>query len=133
MALSPSIEDREYQKFDLNGSGETAVRTITEGTLTGNIQPSGLQNAGLVTEVVIDDTNWTPLPATALTDRNAIVVQNLSGKEIKINYSSSVPGYVGVVVSDGSERAYDIKDSIVLYGKVAPGLGNAVINIEELS
>ena len=133
MALSPVIEDREFQKFDLNGSGLTAVRTITEGTLTGNIQPSGLQNGGQMTEVVLNDVTWVALPSTPLTDRNTMLIQNRSGKEIKVNYSSSIIGYVGMVIDNGSERAYPIKDTIIIYGKVATGLGNAVVNVEELS
>lgn len=131
MPLSKAIEDREYQKFDLNGSGETAVRTITEGTLTGAISPSGLKNGGKVTEVTVNPTTWTALPPTALTARNALAIQNRSGVEIKVNYDSGIAGYIGMVVADGSERTYDITDAIPLYGKSSSG--NAVLFVEEIS
>ena len=131
--LPKSLDDREYGKFELDDDGKVRVRTVTTGSLTGEIRPSGLNNLGRVTEVVLNDTTWTALPAAALTDRNAIGVQNLSGKEIKVNFSDLVSGYVGMVIADGSERTYDITDSIVLYGKVSTGLGNAVVNVEEIS
>lgn len=131
--LPRSLDDREYGKFELDGDGKVRVRTVTTGALTGNIKPSGLENGGLVTEVTLNETTWEPIPSVALADRNAVAVQNRSGKEIKINYSDSVSGYVGMVVADGSERTYDITDAIVIYGKVAPGSGNAVVNVEEIS
>lgn len=131
MPLSSSVCDREYDKFALNDSGQTAVRTVTEGTLTGEIVPSGLKNGGRVTEVTINSAGWTALPATALTDRNAIGVQNLSGQEIKINFDNSVSGYIGMVVADGSERQYDITDAIIVYARSQSG--TAVVNVEEIS
>lgn len=131
--LPSGIQDREHAKFELDAEGKVRVRTTTTGTLTGAITPSGLTIGGLVTEVALDDTNWTALPASPLTDRNTIAIQNRSGKEIKLNYSNSVSGYVGMVVADGSERTYDIKDTILIYGKVAPGGGVAVVNVEEIA
>ena len=92
---------------------------------------SGLSVGGLVTEVTLNSTTWTALPITPLSGRNAIAIQNKSGTEIKINYSSSVVGYVGMVISNGSERYYDITEDIIIYGKSLSD--NPVINVEELA
>lgn len=103
------------------------------GTVTGTFTPSGLQNAGRMTEVTIDDTNWTALPPTALNDRNGISIQNQSIFEMKIHYDNTTVGYKGTKIPADGERFYDIKDTIIIYGKLAPGSGSAVILVEELS
>lgn len=131
MTLPNHIVDREFQKFEeINGS-EVAVR-VTGSGFTGTFSPSGLTNGGLITEVTINDTTWTALPATPLSDRNALSIQNLSGIEMKVNYSTGVSGYVGMTIPTGSERYYDVKDTVILYGKLASG-GSAVVTIEEIS
>ena len=99
--------------------------------LTGSISSSGLRNAGLITEVTLNSTTWTALPPTALTNRNALSMQNRSGIEIKLQYDPTTVGYVGMVVPDGYERQYDITENIVIYAKASSG--NPVITIEELS
>lgn len=132
MTLSTSVCDREYAKFVENSDGLTAVRTVVEGIVNGSLTPSGLKTAGKVTEVTVDNTSWTALPAIALSNRNALSIQNLSGDEIKINYDNSVSGYVGMVIADGDERQYDITDAIIVYAK-SKTLASATINVEELS
>lgn len=127
--LPKSVEDREYGKFELDGDGKIRVRT--SGTITGTIKPTGLNTAGKVTEVTVNDTTWTALPATALSARNAIGIQNLSGQTIKINFDNAVVGFVGMVIANGSERTYDITDAIIVYAKCQSG--TAVVNIEEIS
>ena len=98
---------------------------------TGSFSPSGLRNGGKVTEVTVSSASWTPLPATALSGRNAMGVQNQSAIEIKLNYDSSTAGYVGVVVAAGAERYYDISDNIILYAKATSG--SPTIIVEEIS
>jgi hypothetical protein len=129
--LPKSIQDREYEKFDLNDAGEVVVRTTLSGEVSGEFSPSGLKISGKVTEVVLSDTAWTALPPVPLTNRNAINIQNYSGTQIKLNFDPSITGYVGIIVNDQSERNYDIKDSILIYAKAE--LGNPVIIIEEVS
>lgn len=131
MPLSTVICDREFDKFDVTTSGETAVRTLIDGVVNGSFTPSGLNIAGKVTEVTIDNTSWTAIPATALTDRNALGIQNRSGQAIKINYDNTVVGYVGMEISDGEERQYDITDAITVYAKSQTS--SATINVEELA
>jgi hypothetical protein len=131
MALPKALQDREYEKFDLNDAGDVVVRTTLSGEVSGEFSPSGLKISGRVTEVVLSDTAWTALPPVALINRNAINIQNYSGTQIKINFDPSVATYTGVVVNDQSERNYDIKDTILIYAKAE--IGNPVIIIEEVS
>lgn len=98
-----------------------------------NIQPSGLRIKGLITVVSINDTIWTPLPATPLTQRNAVRIQNYSGAEIKTNYDPTVVGYVGMTVLNFGEIFEDITDTILIYAKAAPGSGTVTLNVEEIS
>ena len=124
MVLRRTREDREWDKFTTCDDGNTAVRTAF--CSVQSIQPSGLTTEGKITEVSLSASSWTALPATPLTDRNAISIQNLSGIEIKVNYLDSV-GYVGMVVASGSERFYDITDEIVIYGRAASGTPTVVV------
>lgn len=141
-----SIKNRYFKvRFTNNsGSNQTFIRMETKlsykdsiqaadgsGGISGTFAPSGLRVGGLVTEVTLNSTTWTALPATALTNRNAISLQNNSGVEVKLNYSNAVVGYVGMVLSNGSERFYDITDDIVIYGKSSSG--TPTINVEEIA
>jgi len=128
MALPPNINTKEQLKF-VECDGNVAVRTTLCGS--AQIRPSGLTTEGKITEVQISSTSWTVLPATALTDRNEIGIQNLSGIEIKLNFDNSVSGYVGVTVANGSERHYSITDDILIYAKAASG--TPTITVEELA
>jgi hypothetical protein len=132
MTLPTALQDREFQKFEDVGPGMTRVRTTAVGTFT----PSGLNIGGKITQVTLNDSSWTPLPATALSNRNAISIQNLSGYEMKINYQEAFDGsygYVGMVLPNGNERYYDIKDSILIYGRLATGSVSGVVNVEEIA
>lgn len=128
MALPTALNDREYRKFE-EVDGEPAVR-ITGG-LVGEIRPSGLNVGGRVSEVTVNSASWTAVPNIPLANRNAIAIQNLSGVEVKLNFSTAPSGYVGMVIADGSERTYDITDSIVIYVKSSSG--TAVLNVEEIA
>jgi hypothetical protein len=129
MALPNNIGDREYQKFVESG-GAPAVR-VFGSNISGNFTPQGLTTAGRVTVVSINNSTWTALPATALTNRNQINVQNNSGESIKLNYDNTTVGFVGMIIRNGGERQYSITDDIVLY---AMSETNTVdIEVEELS
>lgn len=128
MSLPNNIRDREYTKFDIDEDGNTLVRTSAKGEFTF----SGLKTGGKVTEVTLNDTTWTALPGTSLAARNAIAIQNVSADDIKLNYDDGVAGYIGVLITAGGERQYDITDGITVYGKSASGT-TPTINIEELA
>lgn len=128
MALSPNIVRKEQLKF-VECDGNVAVRTTICGSAT--FQPSGLTIGGKITEVTLNSSTWTALPATALTDRNEIGIQNLSGIEIKLNFDNTVSTYTGVTLSSGSERHYSITDGIQIFGKSQSG--TPLITVEELA
>jgi len=106
---------------------------IQQNALTGTFSPSGLTIQGRVSEVTINDSTWTPLPAIPLENRNAIGIQNSSGTEIKLNYDQSTVSYIGVKMGIEGERYYDITDSIPIYARAKPGAGSVTIIIEELA
>lgn len=100
------------------------------------VTSSGLTIGGLVSVVAINETTWTALPATPLTRRNELNIQNDSGVDLKLNYDSfsALPaGYVGITVANGNERQYPIKDSVVIFAKSAPGSGTVNITVEEIA
>jgi hypothetical protein len=100
--------------------------------VTGTFTPSGLRNAGRVTEVLLSTTEWTALPPGGpLADRNAINIQNYSGDEIRLNYSNTIPGFTGIILNDQSERAIDVKGTIQIYAKAQ--IGGSVIIVDEIS
>jgi len=138
MAEIPNVDDHGLEVLrkagfvpDDSKLTQYAFRTKMIDALEGSFRPSGLNAGGKVTEVTLDTSNWTALPTIALTNRNAICIQNKSGTEIKINYNNSVVGYVGIVISNGSERFYDITDDIIIYAKASSG--TPTINIEEIA
>lgn len=109
-------------------------KTLPGGTVEGEFTTTGLKTQGLITEVTISSTGWTKLPATPLSGRNAIAVQNQSTVEMKINYlSGAAGGYVGMKVpASTGERFYQITDQIEIYGRLASGADQVVI-VEELA
>jgi hypothetical protein len=114
--------------------GTIAVSNFPASTpVTGNVNsyPAGLTIAGRVTVVTVNNTTWTALPATPLSNRNALSIQNFSGQEVKINYSAGIVGYVGMTIPNGAERFYNITQNIVVYAMSA--VSSCTLNIEELS
>ena len=107
---------------------------VKSGSVTGEFTPSGLKDGGLYTAVTIDDSSWTALPATALTGRNQINIQNFTGFEIKINHKNT-GGYAnnGMRIVDSSERFYQITDALVIYARAESGAGSVVLDIEEIA
>jgi hypothetical protein len=130
--MARQITDLERAKFvDPDETGDVAVRVFADN-FSGTFTPSGLNVSGRVTEVTLSDSAWTALPTTALTNRNAISIQNWSGTQIKVNYNNGVSGYVGMVITgSGGERSYDITDDIVIYAKAQSG--TPTITVEELA
>lgn len=116
---------------DLSSPQLYALRTKIIDALEGSFKPSGLNEGGKITEVSINSSIWTELPSTALTNRNAICIQNSSGVEIKLNYDNTVETYTGIAMQTGSERYYDISDQIKLYAKSTSG--TVTIVIEEIA
>ena len=121
MTLPAALNDREHQKFIDVAPGETAVRV--SGTITTS--SNKLSTSGVVTEVIVNDTTWTPLPVSPLTSRKVIAIQNESGQTCKLNYDNFTLGFVGIYLKTGCERQYD--SSVVIYAKCATGTATLVI------
>jgi hypothetical protein len=117
-----TLEQKKFMEID----GEVAVRTSARG----EFRFTGLKDGGRVTEVVLTDSSWMPLPLVPLTNRNAISIQNPTATPIKINYETP-SGYEGMVISGEGERFYDITEAIVLYGRSSSG--TVTINVEEIA
>lgn len=129
MPLSPNINTREFDKFDLNSSNETAVRVIAEivGAVLGSFTPSGLTVGG-VTNCFDITTTASALPATPQVGRNHILIHNTHETEILyVGFSSSVTAdravgsTAGKEIYPGEEWGTDISDDIILYGICATG------------
>lgn len=129
MTLPQALMDREYQKFE-DVDGNVAVR-IKGTNFEGSVTVRGLSIGGRHSEVEVNETTWTLLPAAALSQRNIIAIQNNTGQDIKINYDDQVAGFKGMLVRDQSERAYDVQGSVNIYAKCQTG--TAVLDIEELA
>lgn len=104
---------------------------IASRVATGTFRLSGLTVEGKITVVSLNAVTWTALPPSALSNRNAIGVQNQSAINIKLNYDPTTVGWVGIYVGAGAERYYDITDQIVLYAKAESGTPDIVV--EELA
>jgi hypothetical protein len=130
--LPKTVEDREFSKFELDDDGKVRVRTVTEGTLTGEISPSGLKNGGRITEVTLIANQWTALPPTPLTNRNALGIQNQSGVDIKVNYPPLPDAYIGWIIPPADSKLYDVTDNIVIYGRPS-GNDDVIVIAEEIS
>jgi len=133
-----SIHNKPYAVVTIAGGTvdfglyATVYPASGSSVITGDVSILGLKNGGRVTEVTLNSVTWTALPAAALTDRNAIAVQNMSATEVKVNYDSTTVGYVGMaILASGGERQYDIQDDIILYGKSAAG--SVSVNVEEIA
>jgi hypothetical protein len=137
MALSPARGDREHDKFTLNSDGETAIRTVAETELTGEISISGLSEAIRTTTMLVTDVA-TPLPAVALANRNAMMIQNKSPTETLYIGNSNVTADTVLGTTSGSEigplesQNMDIKPDIVLYARAETGK-TILIKVTELA
>lgn len=102
------------------------IATKVIEAITGSFSPSGLRNAFLNTTFDLSTTAQ-PLPATALTDRNSMIIYNRSTTEILYVGNSDVTADTvngttsGWQVEPNSYFPLDITDDIVLYGVYASG------------
>lgn len=120
--------DLEFRKFTEVG-GEPAVRT----TATGTFQQTGLKVLGKTTMLSVDDTAWYAAPATALSGRNNIEIQNPSNatSDLLWVYDNSSGPTVGFHIHPGASRSLSITDSIHVYVRTVSG--STTVVVEELS
>lgn len=134
MAQNKSIKDREHSKFidSPTRAEESAVEVVIGNPDDISSGGSSIPHvAGVITEMSINASTWTKIPVNSLENRRSVAVQNFTGDEIKLNYSDSISGYVGVVVKDKNERFYDMSPPIELYAKSISG--TVTIIVEELA
>ena len=100
----------------------------------GIVSAAGLSIAGQVTEITLNTSTWTALERSgstnpngsgALTDRNAISIQNNSADDVILNYVDS--GSVGVLLQAGNERHTDITDGITIYALALTGTPTVIL------
>jgi hypothetical protein len=101
--------------------------------IEGSVQFQGLRTQGKITHLSLTAGSWTALPASALSDRNSICIQNISGSSLVviINYSVLAPSTEGFRIPDGGFKSMAITDGIQVYGRMLSGSGTVVV--EELA
>lgn len=101
--------------------------------IEGSVQFQGLRTQGRITHVALTSGAWTALPASALSNRNSLCIQNISGSGgvVLINYSILAASSEGFRIPDGGFKSMAITDSIAVYGRMLSGSGTVVV--EELA
>lgn len=104
-------------------------RIRTSSDVTGEITPSGLK-IELKTSTVTVGTTATAIPATALSDRNALAIHNKSSTQTLYIGPSSVTAddaasTGGWEVEPGGRIQFDVTEAVVVYG-VYPTSSEAV-------
>lgn len=125
--LNEQLTSLEREKFYRNDTNEVVVRT----SATGSFRITGLIVGGRISAVELNSSTWTALPTTPLTGRNAMAIQNDSGQSVYVNYIDTAPTTLGMLITDGSERQYDISSSILIYGICSSG--TCLVTVEELA
>lgn len=120
------------ETYFLNVLPDGSLSATVTGSVAGSFTPAGLFNAGLITVLAIDDTQWYAAPPSALVNRTNISIQNQSASGILLwNYSNSAPATEGFWLTVGGSRSLLIAPGIPVYVRMLSGSGTACI--EELS
>ena len=116
---------------DIAGDKRALDVAIKEGTVSSTPGGGGVSSV-VTTDVTISDSSWVALPPSPLSGRAGFSIQNQTGFQLKINFSTPA-GYVGVIVENGGERFYDANDSAIIYAKAESGAGSpSGVIVEEL-
>lgn len=130
------IDDGSYlvtiQVTDAESNVDTEIFEIAvvAQPATGTFTFTGLSTGGRITELALTDASWTAVPASALTDRNSIAVQNISGNggTVLWNYSNAAPLTEGWRIEDGGFKSVAVRDGITIYAKMLSGSGTVAID-----
>jgi len=122
---------------------EYCIRTCVDGTVTidgtveGSFSPSGLSQAGRNTTLSVG-TTAVAIPASALTDRNSMLIRNLDatvdlyiGFDTGVTATQTVGTTSGWLVGPNETYNVDIKDDILIYGIVASG--SILVQVQEFA
>ena len=136
----------ELYTVESTAAGDDGVFTRVTGTdVTGpkraldvfaqggniTVTPAGLQNAGLISQITLGTAGWTALPATALTDRNSLAIQNISASAILVNFTNAVGVTIGWQINPNGEFFLDAPESIPIYARAVSG--TPTITVMEIS
>lgn len=140
ISVYPTANTGAEKPMDVTGtvSGEKRLLdvAIVEGSIEGELVPSGLRNGGKITLTTINDSSWTPILVAAEALTNQINVQNFTGSEVKVNHDFYGPlpaGYEGMRIPSNTERFYQVNGAFRMpYVKAEPGAGTVVIEVEEI-
>lgn len=129
MPLSPNINNREFDKFDLNSQGLTAVRVIADPAQVSDVHilaPTGPFN---ITPYTVTTTAANPL-AIPLTARVSLSIRNKGANTVyfgnaTVTADDTVTG--GWEIGPGEDFNIDLDDSNVFYLIVASGTSTVKI------
>lgn len=118
---------RAYQDSD------KSVR-VSGSNFSGSFTPSGLKTAGKTTMLTISNDQWYEVPASPLTGRNNVELQNPSTSALDViwNYDNTKPLTEGIRTPPGGSRSIAITNGIPVYVTLS-GVGPVVVAVEELS
>ena len=105
-----------------SGFYESRSQEVT-GSISGEFTPQGLNTALKITKQTLSDVA-AAIPTTPLTDRNSMIILNLSSVDSIYVGNSDVTATgstEGWEIEPGSFFSLDIKDSIVIYAIAATG------------
>jgi hypothetical protein len=114
----------------VSGVGSYFAEVTNDGKLTTSTDVAPLLSA-VQAVVALDDTSWTPLPATALASRKTMAVQNQSGPGSMVILNFTGIGVDGWRVPNNSSKVLSVGDSIIVYGRMISGSGSVLV--EELA
>jgi len=130
-----SLGSLQRLSFRVDSDGNIARNTI--GSFTGTVQISGLSTAGRNTTLSVG-TTAIPLPATPLTDRNALSIRNLDlvsnlfiGFADTVTATTTVGTLSGWIVGPNETYNVDIQDDIIIFGIIASG--TIKVQVQELA
>lgn len=115
----------EHLKFDVDEDGNIIIRT------RGKLATQGLSRSGKITTVLLNTLTWSALPASSLTLRNTIAIQNRTGQDIRLNFDPLAPISDGWLLPDQYERSYPIAENVLIYA--VSTVSSVSITVEELA
>lgn len=116
----------DYRKLKVNALDELLV-AFSGSSFSGTFTPTGLKTAIFVTTMDITDAASQPIPATPLTGRNSMVIQNKDAIEVLYVGPSTVTADTvngttsGHEINPGETFAIDITADIILYARAPAG------------
>lgn len=136
-AITDAPDGTTYVDIENVGGKNALDVNVKGGTVTGSIQPEGLNIAGRNTTLSVS-TTAIPLPAIPLANRNAMSIRNLSQTDVLyIGFDSSVTADSVVGITSGWQLGpnegfnIDVQGSIPIYGIAASG--SILVQVMELS